>query len=230
MAVEGMEFAHTWADTPMKDADIRPRLRHWIEAIYPKSIFCRHFEEMRLGSAYGANALGASSKRKFAVADFLVVNVEGMHAFEIKSDADTLNRLERQVPHYSAVCDTVSIVTTKKYYKKVKDIVPGWWGILIPTKFPPAKYIKEKGTPLDLHRLETKNPGKEAVSVAAMLWRNDLIDLLYQKEVQKPAQARGRGVGKLREVAAENVSLEDLSAFVRLNLLRRNRHWWREDL
>lgn len=68
---------------------------------------------------------GASDRR----ADFLAVG-EDSHAFEIKSDSDSLDRLSDQVSDYVASFDFVSIVTSDRHLNKVKNIVPprvGLW-------------------------------------------------------------------------------------------------------
>lgn len=49
--------------------------------------------------------------------------------FEIKSESDNLRRLSRQVPDYSAVLDTVTIVTTPRHLDHAGALAPNWWGI-----------------------------------------------------------------------------------------------------
>jgi hypothetical protein len=67
--------------------------------------------------------------RPSAVVDLIAVSA-CLSAFEIKSDADNLGRLHRQVKAYSIVFDRVTLVTTLKHLKKSLDVTPPWWGIL----------------------------------------------------------------------------------------------------
>lgn len=52
------------------------------------------------------------------------------HAFEIKSDNDTLNRLQGQLGSYRATFNYVHVVTTQKYLSAVKEYGL-WFGILL---------------------------------------------------------------------------------------------------
>lgn len=56
-------------------------------------------------------------------ADLAVANGK-LHAFEIKSDLDTLKRLEGQVGTYIRYFDKVTVVTTEKFLKATIDMLP----------------------------------------------------------------------------------------------------------
>jgi hypothetical protein len=47
-----------------------------------------------------------------------------LHAFEIKSDLDTLRRLEAQVETYLSRFDKVTVVTTHRFLSAVKEMLP----------------------------------------------------------------------------------------------------------
>lgn len=68
--------------------------------------------------------------RPSARIDLAVVNGE-MAGFEIKSDVDTLGRLDFQVPAFSRFFDRVSIVTTTRHLKEARLRIPIWWGIIV---------------------------------------------------------------------------------------------------
>ena len=76
-------------------------------------------------------------------ADVVEITNNEINGFEIKSDVDTLRRLPNQVKVYSLVFDRCSIVTTKKYLRKVREMVPEWWGIIIATDGEPLDIIHE---------------------------------------------------------------------------------------
>lgn len=78
----------------------------------------------RLGMLEGAvlvneMVVGDWSRR----ADLAVVNGK-LHAFEIKSDLDTLNRLEGQIGTYLLRFDKVTVVTTQKHLTRIKGMTP----------------------------------------------------------------------------------------------------------
>jgi len=50
-----------------------------------------------------------------------------IYGFEIKSDKDTFDRLERQLQHYSYVCENIFLVVHKK---EVPSWLPSWCGVI----------------------------------------------------------------------------------------------------
>src|SRR6266542_195867 len=63
-------------------------------------------------------------------ADIALVNGR-LIGYEIKSDEDSLDRLDEQVKVYSAVFDRVTIIVGAKHAKVVSSLVPKWWGIIV---------------------------------------------------------------------------------------------------
>tara|TARA_R110000744_G_scaffold73919_5_gene147753 strand:- start:3975 stop:4520 length:546 start_codon:yes stop_codon:yes gene_type:complete len=65
-------------------------------------------------------------------ADIVAVSkrAQSTYAFEIKSDSDTLTRLEGQIQDYKETFNYVFVVTTKKYLSSVKGYGL-WFGILL---------------------------------------------------------------------------------------------------
>ena len=67
--------------------------------------------------------------------------------YEIKSDADTLERLDSQQKYYNQTFDKVYIVVGKKYENIISDYIPDWWGIYIAYYNKQCNvYFKEKKT------------------------------------------------------------------------------------
>lgn len=66
--------------------------------------------------------------------------LEETYAYEIKSDIDTLQRLERQLQDYRKTFNYVYVVTTPKFQSKVKEFGL-WFGIII---------VQENGTILTI--------------------------------------------------------------------------------
>ena len=102
--------------------------------------------------------------------DIAVVNGI-LHGYEIKSDADTLDRLKEQVKSYSEVFDKTTIVVGTKYIINVIEIVPEWWGIIL------AKQ-NLNGVRLYQIREDGNNPQCDKLAVAKLLWREEALSIL----------------------------------------------------
>lgn len=101
----------------LRDHDIRLPLHTWLlsqHANDPTTVVIHEFK----------------IPRPSARADIAVVN-GALEGFEIKSDADSLARLPRQISSFNRVFDRICIVTTTRHEHAVKVGVPKWWGIAI---------------------------------------------------------------------------------------------------
>ncbi|MCH7713599.1 MAG: cold-shock protein, partial [Chloroflexi bacterium] len=61
--------------------------------------------------------------------DLAVVN-SVFHGYEIKSNRDSMRRLENQVTQYSKVLDRATIVVGDRHLTDILNMVPQWWGVL----------------------------------------------------------------------------------------------------
>jgi hypothetical protein len=77
--------------------------------------------------AIGNEVLFSQARRR---ADLLILSKK-FHALEIKGDSDNLVKLSEQLKDYQQTFDRVSVVTTKKHYAKLFDIVPHNVGIML---------------------------------------------------------------------------------------------------
>ena len=100
----------------LRDSDIRPALRRLVQELEVDTPECVVIEELGLNK--GAVRV-----------DVAVVNGI-MHAYEIKSDADSLRRLTRQAEHYGKCFDRVSLVFGQKHLELARKAVPEWWELL----------------------------------------------------------------------------------------------------
>ena len=64
--------------------------------------------------------------------------------YEIKSDADTLERLPLQQKCYDKTFDMVSIVVGEKFKDKIEEYIPEYWGIYIVWEFKGEYRIRKK--------------------------------------------------------------------------------------
>jgi hypothetical protein len=60
-----------------------------------------------------------------AIIDVVAID-EALHAYEIKSDLDSLRRLKRQATYYDRTFDDVTLVTTRPMHAQV---IPDHWGL-----------------------------------------------------------------------------------------------------
>lgn len=106
--------------------------------------------------------------------DIAVVNGV-IHGYELKSDKDTLARLPNQIEIYNTVLDKVTLVVGKKHLHEAIKIVPDWWGITL------AK-INQSEAPVKFCtiRKPRKNKKQDNVAIAALLWREEALNILEQ--------------------------------------------------
>ncbi|MBN9683630.1 sce7726 family protein [Corallococcus sp. NCSPR001] len=150
--------------------------------------------------------------------DIAVVNGR-MHGFEIKSDRDTLDRLPEQARIYGRVLDRVTVVVGHIHAEAVRHIIPEWWGIKVATRGPRgAVHFADLRAP-------TMNPAVDPVAVAALLWREELLEILDGMGAARGLRGKSRDVLSRRLV--ELLPLDDLRATVRARL--KVRPLWRVD-
>ncbi len=99
-------------------------------------------------------------------ADVVLVNGR-LNGYEIKSDRDTLNRLESQVASYSECFETMTIVVGSKYAATVKKVVPRWWGIM-------RISTGRSGIAVKVVRTAKHNSSLKLESVLRLLWKKEL--------------------------------------------------------
>jgi hypothetical protein len=148
--------------------------------------------------------------------DIAVVNGR-IHGFEIKSDRDTLDRLDGQARIYNTVLDRVTLVVGVKHVDHAAAAAPGWWGLKLATQGPRrAVHFEELRAP-------KMNPNIDPVAVAALLWCEELEELLGTVGAVRGFKGKSRDI--LSRQAAATFPLTDLRAAVRGRLKARGN--WR---
>lgn len=144
----------------LKDKDIREPLFEYLEERYHK---LRIMEEKTMGKSR---------------ADIMLVLPEQIIGVEIKSDADTYTRLERQTKDYDLFFDQNMIVVGSKHAMHIKEHVPEWWGILS---------VEEQDGKIDFYEIRKmqKNPRVQMQNKIILLWRRELAHI--QEENGMPA-------------------------------------------
>lgn len=151
------------------DKDIREPLFEYLEERFGKT---RMLEEKRIGRSR---------------ADTLMVTDNTFIGLEIKSDADTYERLKRQVRDYDRYCDENYVVIGKSHEKHVEEHVPKYWGVLTVAVAGGEVVVEEK-------RSASPNPKVKKERQITLMWRPELQRLLEQNHLPKYKQKSKRFV------------------------------------
>lgn len=138
-------------------------------------------------------------------ADYIVASPESLVVIEIKSDRDTLTRLDEQVRVYSAVADQVVLVVGWTLVARALRSVPSWWTVLLVERHPNGEirfvHLRE-GAP---------NPGLDGLGLAYMLPVKEARQVAMRAGLPT---TRTRG-SDLRELLSLNVAVGTLQTAVR---------------
>ena len=146
------------------DKDIREPLFTFLEETYGK---VRILEEKRTGNAR---------------ADVVMITPKLLYGIEIKSDADTYARLEKQVKNYDWYYDRNIIVVGTSHAAHVKEHVPDYWGII-------TVELDENGdVDFYIFRDVSANPKVKDKRKITILWRTELNHLLEKNGLPKYKQ------------------------------------------
>lgn len=148
-------------------------------------------------------------------ADIAIVN-GFLVGYEIKSDSDSLYRLEEQIKSYNAIFDQINIIVGLRHLKNIHKYLPKWWGIIIADKGP------RNAVKFDLIRKSSRNKNIKPISVARLLWRNEVILLLKQRQISSTLLRRPRAF--LYETLVDLVNTDELRKSVR-ETLKTRKNW-----
>ncbi len=136
------------------DKDIREPLFEFLEDRIGR---VRFLEEKQMGSSR---------------ADVIMVTPDLVCGIEIKSDADTYARLNRQVRDYAVYFDCNYVVVGTSHAAHIEEHVPAEWGIIT------VEQAEETGAP-DFYVLREakKNPDCDPARKITILWRPELAHI-----------------------------------------------------
>ncbi len=177
---------------PLGDAEVRQALRLWL--------FQKHTGE---ADTVIVDELGVCQGK--VRIDLAVVNGV-LHGYEIKSNRDTLRRLEGQVDLYSKVLDRATIVVGDRHLSHTLTIVPVWWGILRFDQGP-------KGPQFKTVRRGRLNPQRDPRALVELLWLNDAMALLEERRAARGVRGKPRYM--VWDRVCEHVKLQDIATAVR---------------
>ena len=148
-------------------------------------------------------------------ADIAVVNGH-LIGYEIKSNNDSLRRLENQIESYNAVFDKISVIVGDRYINSIQSHIPIWWGVILSVRGPRG------AVNFDLIRKAKTNKSIDPISIAQLLWRNEAEEILRQKKLPPKILRQHRGV--LYEQLANVLTTNKLRKIVR-DYLRKRKNW-----
>jgi hypothetical protein len=180
------------------DTDVRPALRSRLLQEYRREPDTVFIEE--LGLCRGEVRI-----------DLAVVNGQ-LHGFEIKSDRDSLRRLGGQVEIYRKVFDRVTLVAGERHLKKVLGFLPLWWAVR--QIIQGADGIRFKSV-----RRGRRNPCRDPRALVELLWLDDAVALLAQRDAARGIRGKPRRV--VWDKVCELYSLEEIAVSVRERLKAR---------
>jgi hypothetical protein len=150
--------------------------------------------------------------------DIAVINGK-LHGFEIKSEADTLARLDGQISAYNQVFDTMTIICGKNHLDSITKMIPGWWGIY-------SAKINFGKVELTKFRCAETNQAVSSLALAQLLWKSEMLALLAEAGVKKGIASKP--CRDLWQKVSETFSTDTLQSKVREIL--KFRECWRLDL
>lgn len=149
--------------------------------------------------------------------DIAVINGH-IRGVEIKAEADTLERLPRQVAAYGEVVDKALLIVDPKHLASAMTIVPNWWGVMV------AERGTIQGVRFRRVRQERTNKGIDPLVLARLLWRPEVQALLrdhgvLERDLRAPRE-------ELYQRLVSLMHLRKLSSAVRTAL--KSRTTWRD--
>jgi hypothetical protein len=104
---------------------------------------------------------------KSARVDVAVIN-GFLHAYEIKSDSDSLDRLPSQMDAYQSVFEYVTLVCGRRLLDRARTMIPRWWGLQ-------KAEFKNGSVALRELRAPRLNPSQNLYALAKMLWKTEAL-------------------------------------------------------
>lgn len=178
--------------TALRDAEVRPALRSLLRLEHADEEDSVFIEE--LGFCGGRVRI-----------DLAVVNGR-LHGYEIKSDRDTLERLDRQLDIYNRILDRATLVVGERHVDQARALLPAWWGLL-------RVEARPEGPRFTVIRRGRRNRQRDARALAELLWRDEALALLERQDAAKGVRSKPRYA--VWDRLCEHFTLEEISAEVR---------------
>jgi hypothetical protein len=117
-------------------------------------------------------------RRGIGKADIAAINGR-LVGYEIKSESDSLARLENQIPLYDSVFERVFIVVAPKHAEKASSLIPAHWGVIVAAADAGEITLRET-------RPSRLNPNIDTTAVTMLLWGTEVAKALRVNQVAVP--------------------------------------------
>ena len=188
----------------LRDSDLRAATVHRLLAHACQSADTLVLHE--LGLSHGTSRV-----------DIAVINGH-IRGVEIKAEADTLERLPRQVEAYGRVVDRATLIASERHLPRALDLLPDWWGVVS------ARRAMNGAVVFRRLREERANRQTDAVSLARLMWRDEVHAVLWAMGCEAKLLRAPRI--ELYAELAERLPKARLAALVRATLKARTS--WRD--
>lgn len=188
-------------DSVLYDRDIREPLFDYLEERFGKT---RMFEEKVIGKSRS---------------DILMLTETALTGLEIKSDADTYERLKRQIRDYDRYCDENYVVVGKSHERHVEEHIPAYWGVLV-------VFVEDGDISIEERRAAGKNPKVKKEKQFTLMWRPELQRMLERNHLPRYKQKSKKFV---RDRLLEKVDWERLKLQMCEELFERDYTIWEEE-
>ena len=122
-----------------------------------------------------------------SIVDIALFNPEFFQAFEIKSGADSTQRLPNQIENYAKIFDSISIITEKSQVLKMLRLIPDYWGVIIVDKvFGEISF--------DIWRMPKHNQLVNKRAMAELLWRDEAAKALRKKGIKGTSKKKRKAL------------------------------------
>jgi hypothetical protein len=159
---------------------------------------------LRNDPVYGARVIVNELRLNVGVvrADIAVVSPEQFWIIEIKSDLDTLLRLDRQQRCYGQLADHVELVVGWRLSARAMRAAPPWWELWLAERKPDSTIAL---IPL---RDPAPNPSQKRFVMARMLPVQRTLRMLGERDADHGVRSASRDA--IAERAAEVIPIADL--------------------
>lgn len=190
------------------DSSIRIALIEYLTKLHARDKNKRIIEE--LGVQHG------NARMDVAVVNGII------HGYEIKSDRDTLDRLSEQVIEYNTVFDKITLVVGKNHLYKSMHLIPDWWGVMV------AKQTTKDKLVFQTIRDSEQNKEQKYISIARLLWKNEVLGLLKNQTEIQGLHYKTRDV--LYKKLLDTFSSDTKNLKKHVNSILISRKGWRSDV
>jgi hypothetical protein len=140
--------------------------------------------------------------------DIAVVNGL-LHGVEIKSDRDSLRRLAAQADIYSRIFDRATLVVGRSHLVDALEIIPAWWRVL-------RSVAGQDGPRFKVVRRGRKNPSRDPRYLVELLWLDEAIEFLEQRDAARGVRGKPRHV--VWDRICDSFEVEEIATAVRAKL------------